>query len=100
MHGRRRGTRRPRLILAEFVLAALDMPLLGPAHVRVAAAVPQVLPGAYLIGVGLNCLPLALHAISQYEPTGSTPNSPARTPGQNCGDIPPNSCSARSRCWC
>ena len=64
MHGRHGSVRRRRLILAEFVLAAIDVPLLGLAILRASSSAPQVLLGAYLIGVGLNFVPLALHAIS------------------------------------
>jgi hypothetical protein len=64
MYGRHGSKRRRRLILAEFVLAAIDLPLLGLAIVRVGSSAPRVLLGAYLIGVGLNFVPLALHAIS------------------------------------
>ena len=63
MYGRHGSKRRRRLILAEFVLAAIDMPLLGLTIV-LAPALPRVFLGAYLIGVGLNFVPLALHAIS------------------------------------
>jgi hypothetical protein len=64
MYARRGSRRRRRVILAEFVLAAVDIPLLGLAIVLAASAAPRVLLGGYLIGVGLNCLPLALQAIS------------------------------------
>jgi hypothetical protein len=64
MYGRRGSTRRRRLILAEFVLAAIDVPLLGLAMALAASSALPVLLGAYLIGVGLNFVPLALHAIS------------------------------------
>jgi len=64
MYGRHGSKRRRRLILAEFVLAAIDVPLLGLAIVRAGSSAPRVLLGAYLIGVGLNFVPLALHAIS------------------------------------
>ena len=63
MYGRHGSKRRRRLILAEFVLAAIDIPLLGLTLVQ-AASVPRVFLGAYLIGVGLNFVPLGLHAIS------------------------------------
>ena len=63
MYGRHGSKRRRRLILAEFVLAAIDIPLLGLTIV-LAPALPRVFLGAYLIGVGLNFVPLALHAIS------------------------------------
>ena len=64
MHGRHGSKRRRRLVLAEFVLAAIDIPLLGLAIVLAASSAPRVLLGAYLIGVGLNFVPLALHGIS------------------------------------
>ena len=64
MYGRHGSKRRRRLVLAEFVLAAIDIPLLGLTLVLAASSVPRVLLGAYLIGVGLNFVPLALHAIS------------------------------------
>ena len=63
MYGRHGSKRRRRLILAEFVLAAIDIPLLGLTIV-LAPSLPRVFLGAYLIGVGLNFVPLALHAIS------------------------------------
>ena len=64
MYGRHGSKRRRRLVLAEFVLAAIDIPLLGLAIVLAASSAPRVLLGAYLIGVGLNFVPLALHGIS------------------------------------
>ena len=64
MYGRHGSKRRRRLVLAEFVLAAIDIPLLGLAIVLAASPAPRVLLGAYLIGVGLNFVPLALHGIS------------------------------------
>jgi hypothetical protein len=63
LYGRRSTKRRRRLILAEFVLAAIDVPLLGQAILLAASSTPRVLLGAYLTGVGLNYIPLALHAI-------------------------------------
>ena len=63
MYGRHGSKRRRRLILAEFVLAAIDIPLLGLTLV-LAPSLPRVFLGAYLIGVGLNFVPLGLHAIS------------------------------------
>jgi hypothetical protein len=64
MYGRHGSKRRRRLVLAEFVLAAIDIPLLGLTLVLAASSAPRVILGAYLIGVGLNFVPLALHAIS------------------------------------
>jgi hypothetical protein len=64
MYGRHGSKRRRRVILAEFVLAAIDIPLLGLTIVLAASSVPRVLLGAYLVGVGLNFVPLGLHAIS------------------------------------
>jgi hypothetical protein len=63
MHGRRGSKRRRRLILAEFVLAAIDVSLLGMTILLRAASAPLALLGAYLVGVSLNYVPLALHAI-------------------------------------
>src|SRR5215471_14794954 len=63
MYGRHGSKRRRTLILAEFVLAAIDIPLLGLTFV-LAPSLPRVLLGAYLIAVGPNFVPLALHAIS------------------------------------
>ena len=64
MYGRHGSTRRRRPILAEFVLAAIDVPLPGLAMFLAASSALPALLGAYLIGVGLNYVPLALHAIS------------------------------------
>ena len=64
MYGRRGSTRRRRLILAEFMLATIDAPLLGLAMLLAASSALPALLGAYLMGVGLNFVPLALHAIS------------------------------------
>ena len=64
MYGRRGGTGRRRLILAEFVLAAIDIPLVGLAMSLAASSASSALLGVYLIGVGLNYVPLGLHAIS------------------------------------
>jgi hypothetical protein len=63
-YGRRGKKARRRLILGEFVLAAIGMPTLGLVIVLTASSVRWGLLGAYLIGVGLNYLPLALKAIS------------------------------------
>ena len=64
MYGRHGSKRRRRLILAEFLLAAIDIPMLGLATLLAASSAPWVLFGGYLIGIGLNYAPLALHAIS------------------------------------
>lgn len=64
LYGRRGAKLRRRLILAEFVLAAVDGPLLGVAILLAASSAPWVLFGACLTGIGLNYVPLALHAIS------------------------------------
>lgn len=68
MYGRRGGKGRRRLILAEFVLAAVDVPLVGLAMSLAASSASSALLGVYLIGVGLNYVPLALHAISLARP--------------------------------
>lgn len=64
MYGRRGGKGRRRLILAEFVLAAVDVPLVGLAMLLAASSASSAVLGVYLIGVGLNYVPLGLHAIS------------------------------------
>ena len=64
MYGRRGSKRRRQLVITEFVLAAIDVPLLGVATLLAASSAPWALLGAYLIGVGLNYVPLVLHAIS------------------------------------
>jgi len=64
MHGRHGSNRRRRFILAEFVLAAIGLPLLGLAIALAATSALQVVLGAYLTGIGLNYVPLAYHATS------------------------------------
>lgn len=63
MYGRRGTKRRRRLILAEFMLAAIGIPVLGLATLLAASSAPWALLGGYLTGIGLNYAPLALHAI-------------------------------------
>jgi hypothetical protein len=53
MYGRRGSKRRRRLILAEFVFAAIGILLLGLAIALAAISAPQILLGAYLTGIGL-----------------------------------------------
>jgi hypothetical protein len=63
MHGVR-GTRlRRRIIVAEFILGALGCTALGLLAVG-SAELGWRLFGAWLAGVGLNYMPLALHAVS------------------------------------
>lgn len=68
MYGRRGGMGRRRLVLAEFVLAAIDIPFVGLAVMLAASSAPSVLLGIYLTGVGLNYVPLGLHAVSLARP--------------------------------
>jgi hypothetical protein len=63
MFGRRGAQHRRRLVLAEIVVAAVDVPLVGLA-IALAASALWVLFAIYLIGVGLNYVPLALYAVS------------------------------------
>ncbi|ASW54210.1 hypothetical protein [Plantactinospora sp. KBS50] len=57
------GTRlRRRIILAEFVLGTVGCLALGGWLLGVAGSVGWVLFGGWLIGLGLNYLPLAVHA--------------------------------------
>jgi hypothetical protein len=68
LYGRRGAKLRRRLVLAEFVLAAIDAPLLGVTILLAASSARWILFGTYLIAIGLNYVPLALHAISLSRP--------------------------------
>jgi hypothetical protein len=99
MYGRLGNRRRRRLILAEFTLAAIDIPVLGLAILRAASSPLRVPLGAYLIGVGLNHVPLALHAISLSRAGRLDAELSGVVSGQSRGDTPPNGSSLPSRYW-
>jgi hypothetical protein len=68
MHGTRGTTRRRRIILAEFIAGPVVMVGLGIWFVTGAASLGTRILGAWLIGVGLNYVPLAGYAISLSRP--------------------------------
>lgn len=68
MHGASGSDLRRRVILAEFVLGAVAGIALGGWLVSVADSIGWRIFGLWLIGVGCNYVPLALHAISLYRP--------------------------------
>jgi hypothetical protein len=68
MYGTRGTTRRRRIILAEFVLGALVALALGIWLVTVASTLGGRIFGIWVVGVGLNYVPLAIHAIDLTRP--------------------------------
>ena len=64
MYGGKGTTRRRRIILAEFVAGVVVMIPVGVVLVVTANSTISRLVGIYFIGVGLNYVPLAIHAIS------------------------------------
>jgi hypothetical protein len=64
MHGAKGSLVRRRVILAEFVLGAVVMPVFGAVMLVQLSGVGWKLFGLWLLGAGLNYVPLALHAIS------------------------------------
>ncbi len=81
MHGRS-GTRRRRTIIrAEFVLGAAACPALGVLALLSGDPV-QVALGAWLCGVGVNYVPLALHAIALARPGALEREMSGRDPAE------------------
>lgn len=68
MHGAKGSLVRRRVILSEFVLGAAVTPVLGTLTVAAESGLGWTLFGVWLIGSGLNYLPLAFHAISLTRP--------------------------------
>lgn len=68
MYGTRGTVRRRRIILVEFLFAVVVMPVLGVVFLIVSDGGTGRLFGAWLIGSGLNYLPLALYAIRLSRP--------------------------------
>ena len=69
MHGSAGTLRRRRIILAEFMLGALGGVAVGVALLASGASGWGIIAaGVWALGVGLNYLPLALHAISLSRP--------------------------------
>ena len=64
MHGRRGTARRRRLVLAEFILAALGGLALGGFVLAASSGVEAVVIGVWLAGVGANYAALAVHGLS------------------------------------
>jgi hypothetical protein len=64
MHGSKGSGLRSRIIVAEFVLGAVLLPVLGVGAVVSASGVGWTIFGLWLVGTGLNYVPLAYHAIS------------------------------------
>lgn len=64
MHGIKGGRFRPKVILAEFLFGAVAGPLLGLFMLVAAGNVFWKLIGVLMIGIGLNYVPLARHALS------------------------------------
>jgi len=63
MYGTRGTVRRRRIILVEFLVGAVAMPVLGALLLVASDGSAARLFGGWLIGSGLNYLPLALYAI-------------------------------------
>jgi hypothetical protein len=68
MYGTRGSTRRRRIILAEFVAAAVALVVLGIWIVAHASVPGGRLLGIWMIGAGLNYAPLAAYAIALSRP--------------------------------
>ena len=67
MYGTAGSPRRRWIILIEFMLGALIAPVLGVLAITACAPGTRVF-GAWLLGVGLNYVPLALHALRLIRP--------------------------------
>jgi hypothetical protein len=63
MYGTAGTIRRRRIILVEFIVGALGCPALG-ASLLTAAAGPELWLDVWLIGIGINYLPLAIHGLT------------------------------------
>lgn len=68
MHGLKGGRFRSWVILAEFLFGAVAGPLLGLFMLVAADSVVWKLIGVVMIGIGLNYVPLARHALSLRTP--------------------------------
>jgi hypothetical protein len=68
MWGTRGTVRRRRVILVEFVAGAIGCALLGVVALVTANSWVWVVIGVWLIGVGINYVPLALHAVTLSRP--------------------------------
>ena len=68
MHGTRGTVRRRRIILGEFITAAIGIPAFGLWLMTASPALGGRLLGGWIIGSGLNYLPLAGYAIALYRP--------------------------------
>jgi hypothetical protein len=68
MHGVKGAPTRRRIILAEFIVGVVALVVVGMLIAWNASSWQWHLVGAWFIGVGLNYLPLALHAIDLYRP--------------------------------
>jgi hypothetical protein len=64
MWGSSRTPRRRKLIRAEFVIGAIGCTILGVLALTRANGVVWQLLGVWLVGAGVNCVPLALHTQS------------------------------------
>jgi hypothetical protein len=63
MHGASGRPWRARIILAEFALGAVVLPVLGLGALLGVSGLGWKLFGAWLVGVGLNYVPLTVHAV-------------------------------------
>jgi len=68
MHGVKGTLTRRRIILAEFGVGVVALVVVGMLIAWNASSWQWHLVGAWFIGVGLNYLPLTLHAIDLYHP--------------------------------
>jgi len=67
MYGTAGTIRRRRIILVEFIVGALVCPALG-ARLVVLGPGPELWFGLWLIGIGINYVPLAIHALVLSRP--------------------------------
>jgi hypothetical protein len=68
MHGVKGTLTRRRVILAEFIVGVIALVTIGVVIGLNASSWQWRLIGAWFVGVGLNYLPLALHAVELYRP--------------------------------
>ncbi len=68
LYGAAGTVRRRRIIRAEFVAGVACCVAFGLGALLLSTSVGFVVLGAWLVGVGLNYVPLAAHAVSLYEP--------------------------------
>jgi hypothetical protein len=64
MYGTAGTSRRRRIITAEYLLGAIMCPAVGISVLHARPAPATAILGIWLVGVGVNYIPLALHAVS------------------------------------